>query len=51
MDLLRPTAGETEAVVGEDGSPDALRYRVWAPQSDPPRATLAVLSGVMSNTA
>lgn len=29
----------------------ALRYRVWPEPSSPPRATLAVLSGVMSNTA
>lgn len=46
MDLLAPTAGETVATL-----PEGLRYRVWAEQSSPPRATLAVLSGVMSNTA
>lgn len=46
MDLLAPTAGETVATL-----PDGLRYRVWAETTTPPRATLAVLSGVMSNTA
>lgn len=51
MELLTPSEGEREAVVGPPGSPDALRYRVWSPQAEPPRATLAVLSGVMSNTA
>jgi pimeloyl-ACP methyl ester carboxylesterase len=55
MDLLAPTAGETIATLPEDG-PDAgpaplLRYRVWEELQSPPRATLAVLSGVMSNTA
>lgn len=46
MDLSAPTAGETVATL-----PEGLRYRVWAEPSAPPRATLAVLSGVMSNTA
>jgi len=52
MDLTAPTAGETVATLptGPDQAP-ALRYRVWAEPAAPPRATLAVLSGVMSNTA
>lgn len=51
MDLLAPTEGESEASTGPDGADDALRYRVWPAAAQPPRATLAVLSGVMSNTA
>lgn len=46
-----PSAGEHEASTEPPGSPDALRYRSWSPTTEPPRATLAVLSGVMSNTA
>lgn len=53
MNLLAPTAGETVATLprdpGDESSP--LRYRVWVEPQAPPRATLAVLSGVMSNTA
>lgn len=65
MDLLAPTEGETIATLpapelaepDHDGAPAlrdpslALRYRVWTEPQQPPRATLAVLSGVMSNTA
>jgi pimeloyl-ACP methyl ester carboxylesterase len=56
MDLLAPTAGETVATLPEGPASDAagapaLRYRVWEELTTPPRATLAVLSGVMSNTA
>jgi pimeloyl-ACP methyl ester carboxylesterase len=58
MDLAAPIPGETEATVpaaAADGAAGqaapALRYRVWAETAVPPRATLAVLSGVMSNTA
>jgi pimeloyl-ACP methyl ester carboxylesterase len=59
MDLGAPTVGETIAMLPEgppdpaapDGLAPALRYRVWVEPSSPPRATLALLSGVMSNTA
>ncbi len=51
MDLLAPTAGETIATLPASADTDALRYRVWTERQGPPRATLAVLSGVMSNTA
>lgn len=51
MDLHAPTPGETVATLpATDAAPD-LRYRVWTELQSPPRATLAVLSGVMSNTA
>ncbi|MCA9706847.1 MAG: alpha/beta fold hydrolase [Myxococcales bacterium] len=46
-DMLEPSEGESVAALP---GPDGLRYRVWAPPG-PPRATLAVLTGVMSNTA
>ncbi len=49
VDLRVPTEGETTATVDEPG-PDALRYRVWEPASAP-RATLALVAGVMSNAA
>lgn len=57
MDGLAPSEGETIAVVSapgpgpDDGEAPPLRYRVWTEPQSPPRATLAVLSGVMSNTA
>lgn len=57
MDLSAPTPGETVATVpardaaGDVEAAPALRYRVWTELAAPPRATLAVLSGVMSNTA
>ena len=53
MDLLVPTAGETVATLPRDPGDESapLRYRVWVEPQAPPRATLAVLSGVMSNTA
>lgn len=52
MDLRLPTPGETEATLpAADAATPALRYRVWTELQSPPRATLAVLSGVMSNTA
>jgi pimeloyl-ACP methyl ester carboxylesterase len=58
MDPLDPSEGETIAELPETpaahtgvGGP-ALRFRVWTePEGAEPRATLAVLSGVMSNTA
>lgn len=51
MDLREPGEGES-VVVGpsNDGRP-GLAYRVWATPCAPPRATLAVLTGVMSHTA
>ncbi|MEM9456968.1 MAG: alpha/beta fold hydrolase [Myxococcota bacterium] len=51
LDLREPGEGES-VVVGpsRDGRP-GLAYRVWAEPKAPPRATLAVLTGVMSNTA
>ncbi|MCX4240779.1 alpha/beta hydrolase [Paraliomyxa miuraensis] len=59
MDPFALSEGETIATVpaedpGEGPADDpqpALRHRVWREPVDPPRATLAVLSGVMSNTA
>jgi pimeloyl-ACP methyl ester carboxylesterase len=52
MDLLAPTAGETIATLpAAPADGPALRYRVWEEPERPPRATLALLSGVMSNTA
>jgi len=52
MDLLAPTEGESIATVpDEENGSEGLRYRVWGAEHPQPRATLAVLSGVMSNTA
>lgn len=58
MDPLDPSEGETIVVLpavpaAQTGvAGPALRFRVWTePQGVEPRATLAVLSGVMSNTA
>lgn len=52
MDWLAPTEGETIATLPALAEADPpLRYRVWTERQSPPRATLAVLSGVMSNTA
>lgn len=51
MDLLAPIEGETIATLPDTPSGAGLRYRVWNEPRSPPRATLAVLSGVMSNTA
>lgn len=59
MDLLAPTEGETIVTLpGDDGDGDddghaasPLRYRQWESAGPQVRATLAVLSGVMSNTA
>lgn len=52
MDPLAPSPGESivELAAAAPGEP-ALRYRVWAEPAAPARATLALLSGVMSNTA
>ncbi|MCH9682050.1 MAG: lysophospholipase [Deltaproteobacteria bacterium] len=49
MDLQRPIEGESVVTTDDDPS-DPIRYRVWEPTS-PPRATLALLAGVMSNAA
>lgn len=51
MDLLEPSEGES-VVTGpaQDGRP-GLRYRLWSEPGSPPRATLAVLTGVMSHSA
>jgi pimeloyl-ACP methyl ester carboxylesterase len=53
MDLLAPIAGEVVATLPRDPGEErpTLRYRVWLEPQAPARATLAVLSGVMSNTA
>ncbi|MEX1366686.1 MAG: alpha/beta hydrolase, partial [Nannocystaceae bacterium] len=51
-DPTLPDAFEREAITEPIGSADPLRYRVWSPaEGTRPRATLAVLSGIMSNTA
>ncbi|MEM7160416.1 MAG: alpha/beta fold hydrolase [Myxococcota bacterium] len=50
MDWHAPSEGESVASTPADAPEGVLRYRVWAPSGEP-RATLAVLSGVMSNTA
>jgi len=46
-----PSPAESIATAPASPEHPALRYRVWAADRDPARATLAVLSGVMSNTA
>jgi pimeloyl-ACP methyl ester carboxylesterase len=51
MDLHAPTPGEMVATLPATAAAPDLRYRVWTELQSPPRATLAVLSGVMSNTA
>ncbi len=50
MDWLAPGEDELLSEVSTKGEP-TLRFRWWAESDIPPRATLAVLSGVMSNTA
>lgn len=51
-DPTLPSAFEHEAITGPIDTADPLRYRRWPPaQGTTPRATLAVLSGIMSNTA